>query len=144
MKKIFLLSAAMVFAAGVASAQDIDTPAFGDPTAKSSMSLSKVVNLYLETPLDKSSPALIEAIAKELNRSNNVDLVQSPIEAARLVAPTKVILPKDAKTEMKVSYQFAFWRASEQDFTVSCAVSKPQDCAKAIRTRVDRLVRETE
>jgi hypothetical protein len=144
MKKILLLSAAMVLAASVASAQDIDTPAFGDPTAKSSMSLSKVVNVYLETPLDKSSPALIEAIAKELNRSNNIDLVTSPIEAAQLVAPTKIIMPKDGKTEMKVSYQFNFWRGSEQDLSVSCAVSKPQDCAKAIRTRVDRLVREME
>lgn len=141
-----LLAATTMISSGAAFAQEIniDTPMMGDPTKRSSHSLSKVMNLYLDPPLDVSMPVLNLAIVTELDRSNNVDLVHSPIEAAQLVAPTKVTLPKEGKSEMKVAFQFTFWRASEQDFTVSCAVGKPEDCAKAIRTWVDRLIRGEE
>lgn len=144
MKNVLLLSAAFSLAAAGAFAQvlDIDAPLFAEPKAAQTFSLSPVIQLYIDDSVDGSMPAVSQAIAKELDRSTYLDLVTAPAEAAHLKAPTKITLPKKDNGDMKVAYQITFWRGGQMDLYETCAPTKPDECARALRTRLERLIRE--
>lgn len=138
MKHILLATAAVALVAGAASAQEEQ-----QFTTSTRMGEGVVVRveLFVESP-DTSSPILTEMINKELGKSTRIDIVNNPVDVARVWAPIKIQLPPNNKGKMKVAWQFAFPRGSEQDFNVSCDVGKPADCARDIRTRVERIIRE--
>ena len=81
-------------------------------------------------------------ILKELETSQYFDFVATATDVTRIIAPTAVTVPPNNKGTMKVAFQMAFPRGSEQDYTVSCDVGKPENCGRAIRLRAERLYRD--
>lgn len=148
MKKVLLLTAALSLLGGGAALaqamQDLggDGGVFGSLSTRSDQRRDPVINVYFEEGMGGQSKVLSNTIMKELEKSPFFDLVHTPTDATRIVAPTSVTVPASGKGSMKLAFQIAFPRGSDMDFTVSCDVGKPEVCAKAIRTRAERLYRD--
>lgn len=140
MKKRLALLVALSFCTSSAWAQGDFLGAYAG--SKIPETHEPIIGVYFDDANAAGSRELANTILKEIEKIRFFDLVHAPADVMRITAPTTVTVPANGKGAMKVGFQVQFPRGNDMDFNVSCEVGKPQDCAKAIRSRLERLYRE--